>query len=169
MAQQHGLARLSTTQVTSPNPPGLVDPIVLQTIILDEIAGRMADLNEMIAALGKITLAMENQMQKVAQGRMIPFTLSIPTPNRNIGLISIGDYLWWNFQEFTHAPAVSATIFVDGPSSCFVCLNNLSDGFQEVQNGEQLHFDYSGHALIKHLFLKVASGGTANLRIPMEF
>jgi len=148
---------------------GIVSPEAVMTVLLDEIAGRLAELTDIQKALGTLTLKMEREMQKVARGRMIPFVLSIPTPNRDIGLINNGEYLWWNFQEFSHAPAVSATIFNDGPSSIYVCLNELSDGFQEVKNGEQLHFDYSGHPSIRQFFLKVDTGGTANLRVPMEF
>lgn len=165
--QERGLVK--TPKLTPAKGSGAVSPDALQTILLDEIAGRLADLTEIQKALGALTLKMEKEMQKVAQGRMIPFTMTIPTPDRNIGLKLAGDYLWWNFQDFTGVPAVSATFFNDGPSSVFVCMNDIRDGFQELLNGEHLHFDYAGHPVIKQFFLKVNTGGTANLRIPLEF
>lgn len=138
--------------------PGPVSPDVLQTIYLDEIAGRLEELGELTRALGSLVLRMENQMEKIPQGRMRPFEKAITgnTIER------------WDVIEDVGRECNSATVYNDGPDSVWVCLNDIRDGFQEVKESESLDFDFK-HPVIRMFFFKSTTEGTANLRIPLEY
>lgn len=138
--------------------PGPVSPDVLQTILLDEIAGRLEDLGEITKALGSLVLRMENQMEKVPEGRMRPFEKTIT-----------GDTVeMWKVIDDVGRKCSSATVYNDGPNEVYICLNDIRDGFQEIKEGESLDFSFK-HPVIERFFFKSTSDGTANLRIPLEY
>ena len=138
--------------------PGPVSPEVLQTIYLDEIAGRLEELGVILTALGSLTLRMEQQMEKISVGRMRPFPKTIT-----------GDTIErWEVIDDVGRKCNSATIYNDGPESVYIALNDIRDGFQEIKEGESLDFSFK-HPVIEMFFFKSTSGGTASLRIPLEY
>lgn len=128
-------------------------------ILLDEIAGRMEELGEIMMAIGGLTAKMEQQMERAPVGRMRPFEKSIT-----------GDTVQrWEVIDDVGRKCTCATIYNDGPDSVYVCLNDLRDGFQEVKEDESLPFDFHGNPLIERFFFKATSSGEARLRIPLEY
>jgi hypothetical protein len=141
--------------------PGPLSPDVLQVIYLDEIAGRMEELQDLIAVFKNLVMTMQRQMEKAPVGRMRPYEKTI-TGN---------EIVRWEIKDadVVGRPCTCATIYNDGPDAVWVCLNELRDGFQKVDVDETLPFDFHGNALIERFFFKSTSGGTANLRIPLEY
>lgn len=139
--------------------PGPVDMGVLQTVLLDEIAGRMEELGDIMIAIGKLTARMESQMEKAPVGAMRPFEKTIT-----------GDTIErWEILDDVGRPCTCATVYNDGDDDCYVCLNDLRDGFQRLEVNESLPFDFHGHPLISRFFFKSVAGGSASLRIPLEY
>jgi len=127
-------------------------------ILLDEIAGRMEELGEIMMAIGGLTTKMEAQMEKIPEGRMRPFEKSIT-----------GDTVeMWKVIEDVGRKCSSATMYNDGPDSVWICLNDIRDGFQEIKQGESLDFSFK-HPVIERFFFKSTLGGEASLRIPLEY
>ena len=127
-------------------------------ILLDEIAGRMEELGEIMLAIGGLTAKMEAQMEKIPEGRMRPFPRTIT-----------GDTIeMWKVIEDVGQKCSSATVYNDGPDEIYICLNDIRDGFQEVKQGESLDFSFK-HPVIERFFFKSTVNGTANLRIPLEY
>ena len=128
-------------------------------ILLDEIAGRMEELTEVMMAIGKLTAKMEAQMERAPVGRMRPLKKTVT-----------GDSIvMWEAIGGVGRKCTCATIYNDGPDSVYVCLNDLRDGFQEVKEDESLPFDFHGNPLIERFFFKSTSDGEASLRIPLEY
>jgi hypothetical protein len=128
-------------------------------ILLDEIAGSLEELVNIMKAIGTINQRMEAQMDKAPVGAMRPFEKMI-----------IGETInEWRIIEDIGRPATCATIFNDGDDDVYVCLNELRDGFQRVEANESLPFDFHGHPLIERFFFKSVVGGSASLRIPLEY
>lgn len=143
---------------------GEVGPLELDVwhgILLDEIAGRMEELGEIMMAIGSLTAKMEQQMERAPVGRMRPYTKTIT-----------GDTIQrWEVKspKWVGRKCTCATIYNDGPDSVYVCLNDIRDGFQEVKEDESLPFDFHGNPLIERFFFKSTSDGEASLRIPLEY
>ena len=140
---------------------GEVGPLELDVwhgILLDEIAGRLEELGEVMMAIGGLTAKMESQMEKIPEGRMRPFekTITGDTVER------------WEVIDDVGRKCSSATVYNDGPDSCWVALKEIRDGFQEVKQGESLDFSFK-HPIIERFFFKSTSDGAANLRIPLEY
>jgi hypothetical protein len=129
-------------------------------ILLDEIAGRLDELGEAAMAIGSLIQKMEAQQERIPQGRMRPFTKSITGDTVEV---------WEVYEEdVVGRPCTSASIYSDGPDSVWVALEDLRDGFQEIKEGESLDFSFK-HPIIKRFFFKSTAGGTANLRIALEY
>lgn len=127
-------------------------------ILLDEIAGRLEELGEIMMALGRVTTKMESQMEKIPEGKMRPYTPTIT-----------GDTIErWEVKSKVGQKCNSATVYNDGPDSAYVCLNDIRDGFQEIKVGESLDFDFRSPK-IERFFFKSEPSGEANLRIPLEY
>lgn len=127
-------------------------------ILLDEIAGRMEELGEIMTAIGGLTAKMESQMEKIPVGRMRPYTPTIT-----------GDTIQrWGVKSKVGRKCNSATVYNDGPDEVYICLNDIRDGFQEVKQGESLDFSFK-HPVIERFFFKSTADGVANLRIPLEY
>lgn len=132
---------------------------VWQTILLDEIAGRLEELGEVMVANNNLIAKMEGQMERAPEGRMRPFKKTIT-----------GDTVeMWKVVEDVGRECTSATVYNDGPDPVYVCLNDIRDGFQEVRINESLPFNFHGNPLIERFFFKSTSGGEAALRIPLEY
>lgn len=127
-------------------------------ILLDEIAGRLEELGEIMLAIGGLTAKMEAQMEKIPEGRMRPFPKTITS--------DIVER--WEIIDDVGRRCSSATVYNDGPDSVWICLNDIRDGFQEVKQGESLDFSFK-HPVIERFFFKSTSGGEASLRIPLEY
>lgn len=111
-----------------------------------------------LARIRKTLEKQEDQMEKVPEGRMRPFTKAIT-----------GDTIKrWEVIDDVGQKCSSGTVYNDGPQSCFVALNDIRDGFQEIKEGESLDFSFK-HPVIERFFFKSTSDGTANLRIPLEY
>jgi len=129
-------------------------------ILLDEIAGRLDELQEVAIAIGSLIQKMESQQERIPQGRMRPFTKSITGDTVEV---------WEVYEEdVVGRPCTSASIYSDGPDSVWVALEDLRDGFQEIKEGESLDFSFK-HPIIKRFFFKSTAGGTASLRIALEY
>jgi hypothetical protein len=128
-------------------------------ILLDEIAGRLEEWQEVGMAIGGLIQKMESQMDKAPAGKMRPFEKTITSDTPEL----------WKVIEDVGRPCTCATIYNDGPDSVWVALNDQRDGFQEIKEGESLDFDYHGHPLIKRFFFYTTADGEANLRIPVEY
>jgi len=127
-------------------------------ILLDEIAGRLEELSEIMMGIGRLTSKMESQMEKIPEGRMRPFPRTIT-----------GDTIErWEVIDDVGRKCSSATMYNDGPDSVWICLNDIRDGFQEVEKGESLDFSFK-HPVIERFFFKSTSDGEASLRIPLEY
>lgn len=120
---------------------------------------QMAQLAQ-LARIRRTLEKQEAQMEKVPVGRMRPYALTIE-----------GSDIWRmevKSPKYVGRPCNSATVLNNGPDSVFVCLNDIRDGFQEVLSGESLDFDFRSPK-IERFFFKSTAGGTANLRIPLEY
>lgn len=128
-------------------------------ILLDEIAGRLEELTDVMIAIGKLNAKMESQMDKAPVGVMRPFEKTIT-----------GDTITeWRASDDVGQKCTCATIYSDGPDDVWVCLNDSINGFQRLEANESLPFDFHGNPLIERFFFKSVAGGTANLRIPVEY
>jgi hypothetical protein len=138
--------------------PGPVDMGVLQTILLDEIAGRLDELGEAAMAIGGLIQKMEGQQEKIPIGKMKPYTKTIT-----------GDTIErWEIIDDVGWKCTSATVYNDGPDSCYICLGDLRDNFAEVKEGESLDFSFK-HPVIERFFLKSSADGEASIRIILEY
>jgi len=127
-------------------------------ILLDEIAGRMEELGEIMMTIGGLTAKMEAQMEKIPEGRMRPFEKTIT-----------GDTIErWDVIDDIGRKCSSATAYNDGPDSVWICLNDIRDGFQRIESGESLDFSFK-HPVIERFFFKSTADGEASLRIPLEY
>lgn len=141
---------------TSPKP-GPLEIQEVQIIYLDEIAGRLEELGELLATLTRLA----ERMDRAPAGRARPFQLAITGST----------IVEWKVKSpsLVGRPCTAATIFNDGPDAVWIALNEIRDGFQQVNMGEAYPIDFHGHALIEDLFFYSTDGGTANLRIPLEY
>lgn len=130
-------------------------------ILLDEIAGRMEELGEIMMAIGNLTAKMEAQMEKVPVGVMKPYTKTIT-----------GDTIQrWEVKspKWVGRKCTSASIYSDGPDSIYICLNDIRNGFAERKQGESIDFDFHGEPAIERFFFKSVADGSCNLRIALEY
>lgn len=155
--RQGALQRLMQKRGTEEVGPLELD--VWHGILLDEIAGRLEELTDVMIVIGSLTAKMEAQMEKAPVGAMRPFEKTIS-----------GDTIVrWEIIDDVGRKCTCATVFNDGPDDVYVCLNELRDGFQRVEANESLPFDFYGNALIERFFFKSTADGTASLRIPLEY
>jgi len=132
-------------------------------ILLDEIAGRMEELGDIMIAIGKLTAKMEAQMEKIPEGRMRPFSKTIT-----------GDAIVrWEIIDDIGRKCSSATIYNDGNASdtdesVYVCLNDVRDGFQEIKAAESLDFTFRSPK-IERFFFRAQAGSSCSLRIALEY
>lgn len=155
--RQGALQRLMQKRGTEEVGPLELD--VWHGILLDEIAGRLEELTDVMIVIGSLTAKMEAQMEKAPVGAMRPFEKTIS-----------GDTIVrWEIIDDVGRKCTCATVFNDGPDDVYVCLNELRDGFQRVEANESLPFDFHGNALIQRFYFKSSADGTANLRIPLEY
>jgi len=114
-----------------------------------------------VAQLARIRKAVEtqaSQMERISEGRLRPFekTITGSTIER------------WEVIDDVGRKCNSGTVYNDGDDSVWVCLNDIRDGFEEIKKDENLDFSFK-HPVIERFFFKSTSGGTANLRIPLEY
>jgi len=112
-----------------------------------------------LARIRKATETQASQMEKVPEGRLRPYRKTV-----------IGSGITrWEVIDDVGRRCSSGTVYNDGPQSCWIALNDIRDGFQEVKEGESLDFDFHGHPIIERFFFYTTADGEANLRIPLEY
>jgi len=118
---------------------GKVSPEAMQIILLDEIAGRLADLKK--------------HMEWAQQGGMIhPLSETITAAM---------------YERTCSPPWYSATIFNDGPNPVYPDVNrdnNARNLITPLNMGDQMTMDFE-QPKIKVLFMRCAVGQTANIRL----
>jgi hypothetical protein len=116
-----------------------------------------------LANLARIRKAVERQsevMEEVSAGHMRPFPLTIE-----------GSDIWlWQVKDDDVVGKIcyTASIVNDGPDSCYAALNDLREGFHEIKSGESMDFDFK-KPRIERFFFKSTDGGTAALRVVLEY
>lgn len=136
-----------------PPPSKIITPDVLQTIILDEIAGRLADL-------GEIMEKVKNQMEIIPEGLIYPVERTID----GVGIVKLEIT---KEPECGEKPWYSCTIYNDGDSDLYVSLNFAHKKYQKVKSGEALDLDM--HApLIRTLYFKSVVEGSCDIRVVGE-
>jgi len=111
-----------------------------------------------LARIRKTLEKQESQMERIPQGVMRPFEKTVT-----------GDTIErWEVIDDVGQKCSSGTVYNDGPDSCWVALNDIRDGFQEIKEGESLDFSFK-HPVIERFFWYSTADGTANLRIPLEY
>lgn len=132
-----------------PPPAKIIDPTVLQTILLDEISGRLEDLGELTQQFRDIAAKMESQMVKVPEGLTFPVELSITGAT----------IIKYDLEEEPDAgsrPWYSCTIYSDGPDDCWVRANTPVGRYQKFTEGEAVDIDFKS-PLLKRLFFRCGS------------
>ncbi|MBU0777951.1 hypothetical protein KKF82_06815 [Patescibacteria group bacterium] len=127
---------------------------------MEAVTGMVTQMAQ-LAQLARMRKSMERQeaqMEKVPVGKMRPFEKLIT-----------GDTIErWEVIDDIGQKCTSGTVYNDGPDSCWIALNDIRDGFQEVKEGESLDFSFK-HPVIERFFWYTTADGTANLRIPLEY
>lgn len=141
-----------------PPPQEIISPDILQTILLDEVAGRLEELSELTQQFRDIAAKMEKQMQKIPEGITYPIELTVT------GLTTTR-------YDMTEEPAAgertwySCTIYNDGESDVYFRANSPIGNFQRLESGESADIDFRA-PLLKKLFFKCGSAtASAALRI----
>ena len=127
----------------------IIDPSILQTILLDEIAGRLEDLGELTQQFRDIATLIEKQMPRIPEGVTYPIELTI---KGNV----ITEYAIEDEPDAGSRPWLSATIYSDGPDNCWVRANNVVGRFQKFTDGEAVDIDFKA-PLLKKLYFKCGS------------
>jgi hypothetical protein len=157
-------------QLTKPNADVLlakrglstrVTPDVLMIVLLDELCGRMADLNDLTATLTRLVAKQEAEMEKAPEGVMRPFAETVTATQ--------DDPEKWEVATHIGQDASYAIVDNRGDNSVWVCLNDLRDGFKEVRKNESIKFDYRGHGVIHRFFFYVAAGASTAIEITLEY
>jgi hypothetical protein len=158
-------------ELTTPNTDALlakrglptrVTPDVLMIVLLDELCGRMADLNDLTATLTSLVTKQEAEMQKApAVGVMQPYTETVTVTQDNPEK--------WEVVGHIGQDASYAIVDNRGANSVWVCLNDLRNGFKEVRKKESIKFDYRGHSVIHRFFFYVAAGASTAIEITLEY
>jgi hypothetical protein len=143
--------------------PTRVTPDVLMIVLLDELCGRLADLNDLTATLKDLAVRQEAEMQKApAEGKTRPFTETVTATQDSPEKWTVSDYILRDSCSY-------AIVDNRGDNSVWVCLNDLRDGFKEVRKSESIKFDYQGHSRIERFFFYVAAGASVDVEITLEY
>lgn len=122
-----------------------------------QLVTQMAQVAQ-LARIRKTLERQEAQMEKIPEGRLRPFEKTVT-----------GDTIErWEVIDDVGQKCSSGTVYNDGPQSCWIALNDIRDGFQEVKEGESLDFSFK-HPVIERFFFYSTAAGTASLRIPLEY
>lgn len=115
-----------------------INPVAVQTILLDEIAGRLLDIHDMLKDM-------------VADG--VDDTFSIEASDEKIQVVSL-------------QPWLSVSIFNDGPDGIYLLVNREERKAYEpkLYAGENTSIDAKKHS-IRQLFIFCDEGETASVRI----
>jgi hypothetical protein len=116
-------------------PSAKVSPEVVQTILLDEISGRLADL--------------KNSLPHAGVGIMVPMTITVISA----------------IQELTCKPEwYGVTVFNDGPNPVYMDVNrtyNAVNFTTPLNPGEHLNFDYDQPVIVRLYFQCLAAQSTS--------
>lgn len=137
----------------------IVSPDVLQTILLDELAGRLEDITEIVAKMANLTSLMQSQMEKIPEGMMFPI------PALAVSGLGITSY---NLEEEPDAgsrPWFSASISNDGPDDIEFRANSYLGRWQLIQEGEAVNLDFHAAKLRRLYFKGTSASSSASVRI----
>lgn len=119
-------------------PSAKVSPEVVQTILLDEISGRLADL--------------KNSLPHAGSGTMVPMTINVVSA----------------IQELTCTPLwFGVTVLNDGPNPVFMDVNrtyNAVNFTTPLNPGEHLNFDYNQPVILR-LYFQCLAAQSASVRL----
>jgi hypothetical protein len=118
-------------------PDGKVTPEVLQSILLDEVAGKLSDVIELLK-------------QQIPSGHIVSSSVFVTDEPVEVNL-----GLW-----------VKTTLYNDGPDDIYVYNNRQFPSTQDaaLKMGDSLPVD-KGRRTAERFYLVCASGGTATVRI----
>lgn len=149
-----------------PKTPGLeeeekrIRPDILQTMLLDEIVGRLEALEEVSAQVKIILKYISEEMERIPEGIVFPIELTI-TGNR-ITKFDIEEE-----PSGGHRPWFSCAIYADGPDTLWVAVNTTIRGFSRVEKAEGVNVDFHSPK-IKKLFFYTIKDGECAVRIIAE-
>ena len=127
---------------------------------MEAVTGLVTQMAQ-VAQLARIRKTLERQeaqMEKIPEGRLRPFEKTVT-----------GDTMErWEVIDDVGQKCSSGTVYNDGPQSCWIALNDIRDGFQEVKKGESIDFSFK-HPVIERFFFYSTAAGEASLRIPLEY
>jgi len=122
-----------------------------------QLVTQMAQVAQ-LARIRKTLERQEAQMEKIPEGKLRPYRKTV---------IGSGITRWEAIDDVGRRCS-SGTVYNDGPQSCWIALNDIRDGFQEVKEGESIDFSFK-HPVIERFFYYSTADGEANLRIPLEY
>lgn len=140
--------------------PGPIDMGVLQTILLDEIAGRLDELGEATILIGRLIERMGKMMDSEKfQGKVDQVTLSATNIQACLDVL----------DRWHYSPLVTAFITNDGPNSVLIAINNPYP-WMTIKNSETRTIDHTkARERIKRVYYKCAVGETASFRVEGEY
>ena len=141
--------------------PGPIDMGVLQTILLDEIAGRLDELGEMTMAIGRLITLMEGyQAKEKFEGGVDTIALSATD---SVAVLNLLDR--WHYS-----PLITAYITNDGPTYSVLIALNEPRYWMTIKNSETRTIDHTkARRRIERIYYKCARGETASVRIEGEY
>lgn len=146
-----------STPIPKPKMPpdaARVRPDVMQTILLDEIAGR---LEEMVERLGGLLADIEKQMMRIPQGIMVPVDVKVEgTTLQSIGVAPLAGGDWF---------ACSIQNSEDSQSNVLVSVNSSIRGFRELRPSEAMDINFYGPKIRTIYYKCKAPTDTAILHI----
>lgn len=130
-----------------------VSPDVLQTILLDEISGRLEDLTDIMDSLRDL-IAREK-----FQGRVDVITLAATSTAACLDVL----------DRWHKSPLATAYLTNDGPNSVLIGINNPFP-WMTIKSSETRTIDHTkAREKIERIFYKCASGETASVRVEGEY
>ena len=141
--------------------PGPIDMGIMQTILLDEIAGRLDELGEMTLAIGRLITEVKNYMaSEKFEGRVDTITLSAAD---SVGVLNLLDR--WHYS-----PLVTAYITNDGPDYSVLIAINDPHPWMTIKNSETRFIDHTkAKERISRIYYKCSRGETASFRVEGEY
>jgi len=122
-----------------------VDPRVLQTALLDEIAEKLLKILELL------------KMQ-IPEGRTFPTTISVTDKIKKVDFV----------KEYPYTPLYSFTLYNDGDGEVYIGVNEMPSENFKLYKGDKVQLDmYSPK--IRFITLKCDTGKTASVRLFGKF
>lgn len=141
--------------------PGPIDPEIIQTILLDEIAGRLDELGEMTLAIGGLIERLGKMAEaEKFEGKIDTIELSATDSATVLDLLN----------RWHYSPLVTAYITNDGPDHSVLIAINDPHSWMTIKNSETRTIDHTkARRRIERIYYKCALGETASFRVEGEY